>query len=253
MSCGFQYLDEYGIPVYPPNSVVAVYHQLNSGTPLARYIRFFYADSGIQIGFIPISTSDTEPKIVSAYDDDAVFYQRRVLGSPAISTMHRHAVDFALNVSTTLFDPPTGYDWYGEINDSMWVKPGSMAGGSVPVILATVENSTSGDFGFVSWEDNSPGLGATTFTPSFNTPDELGSSTIQPRSGVYDPNEDCFWILSTDSDTHISRVELDGSITSTTNWDTAFSITDASASMAIDKNRDLLWVVIVDCVFLADL
>lgn len=247
MQCGWPVVDSVtGVPLYPPNSIIAVYHNQNVSNPQNRFVRFFSADSGLQIGFVPISTSESQPKIVSAYSDDAVFYQLKYSGAPGTVSMRRHHVSPEMAISTQSVDPPAGYTWFGANNDSMWAKPGSVFDGTAGVICATVVNASTSAVGFVTWQDAPPGVGATVAYPVFNAVDELATASGNPHSGIYDPAEDCFFIVSTSTggDCVISRVETDGSITFEVNLDTTFSINGPAESIALDKSRDFLWIVI---------
>jgi hypothetical protein len=245
--CAFPDTDQIGARVYPNNSIIAVMHRKNVSDPQKRYLRFFYADSGLQFGIVTISTGESDFKVVSCYPDDAVFYQFRSIGAPATNSVHRHYITSSLAITTQTLEPPDGYSFDGASTNALWVAPGSLYGGTRAIVLVRLENDSTSAYGMGVFEDYTQGVGASVASVSWRDVDELSASSGDPVDAVYDPAEQCFFVLCMTNpgvDTVIARVSVDGTIESETDWLTDFSISGAASSITLDTTRDLLVVVI---------
>lgn len=247
-SFSFYVTDELGIPLYQPNQFVAIYHRGESFvSPNKRYLQLLYADSGLELGRVALVNSGGSPATISAYDDDAIFYQ---CISPAVGdrTLYRVVISPGLGVSSVQVSPASGYK-YGSNAFFVFAAKGSRFAGRDAILLANFENSTTGAFGCSIFTDIPPGDGATALSPIYSTVDEYATASGQPVDAVYDEDMDCFWVLfAGSSNTQIAKVSIDGVIESETDWNTTFSISGATSSdsrrLVLDQSSGLLWVVI---------
>lgn len=219
---------------HPPNSLVAVQHRESALNPRWRYLRFFFADSGIELGRVRVADSDSEPRFVSIDARALRFLQHAFPSSGPLVAVY--LVDIAYSpidglqpASLAGLAPPPGWRWDG---NSLCMMAARQAGaGQRELACIIAEDLTTGHAGAVFW-DSQAGVRLAA---------DLGP--VQCRWMEYDAASDAFWMLHETAHCVLTRIASDGTV-QTTNWATAFGIAGSGQSIAIDTVDDLLWVVI---------